>query len=586
MAARTGPQSLHAFTLRANEPVVHTFARTPSFAWNPVAGALSYEFELATSTGFSEGGIVWSKGGLKSPAAALPLSLPWITGNPYSLYAHVRAVTRKGATSWSTAFGFNMRWTAIPAPLTPASPGLLRWTNVPGANAYQVWLVDAGKWFTVRSNMADEREYYTFHQDPAYSGVVHWRVRPVRLLYGETDNGLPSASYGPWSPIYANYNPPFAPGPLTALSTVSNVVSDAAGTRSHEIMPAFLYSGNTNIWNLTNEVYRVEVFTDEDCLNTVFRGAITGAPAYMPRPTGPLALPADITGLNSARSAFLPDGSEPASYSYDYLSVKSNESNVSAAPPSGGNPMLSGAKVDLWDSSWSGGRYYWTVMPVNIVAASTITTTLANAALSGDTTITVANGTGIGAGDALKVGSPVAENAIVQSISGNTVTLTTGLSAFHNAGEDVVRTGGGITYRDAELAQDACAAGRRLTFGKTSEPVVAGEIAPYASGLSPQGKLVAATTAKPRFYGQPLVAWQPLAGADQYEIQWSTRAYPWKTAGTQLTYGTSLTLPLTPGTWFYRVRGFDLLTIGSKPQMSWSNPVRVVVTKPRFRVVR
>jgi hypothetical protein len=25
--------------------------------------------------------------------------------------------------------------------------------------------------------------------------------------------------------------------------------------------------------------------------------------------------------------------------------------------------------------------------------------------------------------------------------------------------------------------------------------------------------------------------------------------------------------------------------MGSKPQMSWSDPVRIVVTKPRFRVV-
>jgi hypothetical protein len=56
MAARSGPQSLHAFTLRANESVVHTFARTPSFAWNPVAGALTYKFELATSNDFSESG--------------------------------------------------------------------------------------------------------------------------------------------------------------------------------------------------------------------------------------------------------------------------------------------------------------------------------------------------------------------------------------------------------------------------------------------------------------------------------------------------------------------------------------------------
>jgi hypothetical protein len=577
MAARTGPQSLHAFTLRANESVAHTFARTPSFAWNPVAGSVTYEFELATSKNFADNAIVWSTTGLKSPAVAVPLSLPWITGDPYSLYAHVRAITRKGATPWSTAFGFNMRWKAIPTPITPANAGLLRWSTVPGANAYQVWLVDVGKWFTVRSNMADEREYYTFHQDPAYSGVVHWRVRPVRWLYGQTDNGLPSVSYGPWSPIYANYNPPFATGPLTALSTISNVVSDASHTRVHEVMPAFLFSGNTSIGNLASELYRVEVFTDEDCLNTVFRGTITGAPAYMPRPTGPLALPTDISGVTGARGAFLPDGTEPPSYSYDYLSVKSNESDVSA----GG----SGAKIDLWDSDWPGGRYYWTVMPVNAVAATTITTTLANAALPADTVITLANGTDIVAGDALKVGSPVAENAIVKSIIGNSVTLSSGLSAFHNAGEDVVRPGGGITYREAELSQDSCAAGRRLAFAKTSEPIVSGEVAPYASGLSPEGKLVGASTANPRFYGQPLIAWQPLAGADQFEVQWSPKRYPWKTAGTQLTWGTSLTLPLTPGTWYYRVRGLDFFMIGSKPQMSWSDSVRLVVTKPRFRVL-
>jgi hypothetical protein len=589
--AASAPQALRAFTLRSNEAVVHTFARTPSFAWNPVRGARSYEFELATSKSFSDSGMIWSANGLKTPAVAVPISLPWMTGNPYSLYAHVRAVTPKGATRWSAPFGFNMRWTSVPTPITPAYPGMLRWTPVAGANAYMLWLVDAGKWFTVRSNMADEREYYTFHQDPAYSGVVHWRVRPMRWLYGKTDNGVPAVSYGPWSPVYSSYNPPFATGPLSSLATVSNVISDAGNTRSHEVMPGFVFSGNTSIWNLTNELYRVEVFTDEDCLNTVFRGAITGAPAYVPRPTGPLALPTDVSGITGARSSFLPDGAEPDSYTYDYIGVTSNESDAPSGPPSGGGTglppanVVPGAKVDLWDSNWAGGRYYWTVMPVNAVAATTLTTNLAGNALPGSTTILVANSSGIAPGDALRIGSPVAENGVVKAVAGNTITLASGLSAFHSAGEDVVRPGGGVTYRETELTQDACAAGRRLSFAKSSEPVVTGTQAPYASGLSPEGQLVAASSSKPRFYGQPLVAWQPAAGADQYEVQWSAKRYPWKTVGTQLTWGTALTLPLSPGTWFYRVRGLDFLMTGSKPQMSWSDPVRLVVTKPRFRVV-
>jgi hypothetical protein len=33
------------------------------------------------------------------------------------------------------------------------------------------------------------------------------------------------------------------------------------------------------------------------------------------------------------------------------------------------------------------------------------------------------------------------------------------------------------------------------------------------------------------------------------------------------------------------VRGLDFMMAGAKTQMSWSDPARLVVTKPRFRVV-
>jgi hypothetical protein len=588
--AATTPQGLHAFALRADEAVSHTFSRTPSFAWSPVSGAKSYEFELATSKRFTESGIVWSTEGVKSPAVAVPVSLPWMTGNPYSLYAHVRALTRKGPGPWSAPFGFNMRWPSVPTPQLPAYPGLLRWNKVPGASGYMVWMVDSGRWFTTRSNMADEREYYAFHQDAAWTGTVHWRVRAMRWLYGDTDNGIPSVSYGPWSPVYANYNPPFATGPLTALATVSDVISDATNSRTHDTTPAFIYSGDTSIWAQPSELYRVLVFTDEDCLNTVFRGAIVGSPAYVPREIGPLAMPTDVNSITDARTHFLSFGAEPESKTADGLDVKTNEMDTVAASDNShtGLPVsqvVNAAKVDLWDSDWDGGRYYWTVMPVDEVPDSAISTTLANPSVSGATVITVANSTGIGPGDTLLVGTP-AEKAIISSVVGNSVTLASGLSADHAAGEPVVRPSGGVTYQDAELTQDACAAGRVGTFAKSSDPVVTGHAdRPFASGLSPAGKLSSARSSKPSFYGPPLVAWEPLVGADQYELQWSRTLYPWRTTGSQLTYGTSLTLPLSPGTWYYRVRGLDYLMTGKKPQLSWSDPVRVVVTKPRFRVI-
>src|ERR671925_1263434 len=54
------PTGLRGFLLRPNEPVAHTFPRTPAFAWNPVRAASCYEFELATSRTFEDSTIVWS----------------------------------------------------------------------------------------------------------------------------------------------------------------------------------------------------------------------------------------------------------------------------------------------------------------------------------------------------------------------------------------------------------------------------------------------------------------------------------------------------------------------------------------------
>jgi hypothetical protein len=582
-AADKPPTGLHAFLLRSNEVVTHTFSRTPSFGWDPVPGARRYQFELATGPNFSDNSIVWSTNNAPAPTVAVPISLPWITGQPYSLYAHVRAVTRQGPSRWSAPFGFNMRWPAIPAPIRPDRPGLIRWTPVAGANGYAVWMQDpakpsTSKIFTTRLNMADEREYYTFHQDPAWTSTVVWRVRAMRLLYGETQNGLPSVSYGPWSPVYINSNPAPASGALALHSTVTNVVSDAAHVRIHESMPAFLYGGDTLANGTRHDLWRVEVFTDSDCLNPVFRGAVTGSPAYVPRDSGPLAMPADVTSEKKAWSDFLASGVEPDGLTVDGVTFKTNELDVAQ---NGG-----AAKVDLWDSSWAGGRYYWTVMPVDAVPDDALETVLAAPTLPGDTSILVTDSTGIGAGDPLLVGPWPGEHAVVTDVTDNTLTLKSALTGIHTAGEDVLRPSGHLTYWDAELAQDACAADRVLAFGKSTPAIVTGQRGPYASGLSPGGKLVAAVHGSPKFYGTPLVAWQPIASADEYEIQVSRTKYPWRTRGSLVTPATSAMLHLTPGTWYYRVRGLDSLMTGSHPELSWSAAVKIVFTKPRFKIVR
>jgi hypothetical protein len=541
-AALPAPTGLKPFLLRADEAAVHTFPRTPSFAWRPTRGATRYEFELASKRSFAEGSLIWTSASLKMPTAAIPVALPWMTGSPYALWAHARAVTRKGVSKWSAPFGFNMRWTNIPK-ADSSPPGLVRWQAVEGATGYHVWFLGPNKRIATKTNVADEREHWTFHQDPSWTGAVRWRVRAVRSKIGATVNGLPAVSFGPWSQVYVHLNPPMAAGSTMSLFTMAADAYSAQAT-PFRLMPALSYNGNVALNDEFNpgtqrELYRVYITTDVDCVNVVYRGSITGAPAWAPRTTSGLVLPGNNSELLLARNAWLVgDGKNGKTFSVDNAPITENESLRDAGAGSGGSGGSGGGSdegasgkdkvedaslepplVDLWDNGWPENRYFYTVVPVRM--------------------------------------RPSASDANV------------------------------IEYQDTELPQDVCAAGRVFTFGKLSEAVVAAAgAAPYVSGLSTSGRLFTATRAKPSVYGSPLVAWRPALGADKYEVQWSRKAYPWAKVGSIETPSTSVNLPLTTGRWYYRVRGISLALPAGGRQMTWSNPVALRVAKPIFKIVR
>ena len=83
----------------------------------------------------------------------------------------------------------------------------------------------------------------------------------------------------------------------------------------------------------------------------------------------------------------------------------------------------------------------------------------------------------------------------------------------------------------------------------------------------------------------PIVAWRPVVGATEYEIQWSRSAYPWRRQGSTRTVATSTVLQLPAGVWYYRVRGLNSAQVGT-PAMTWSAPVAVKVVRPTFRISR
>jgi hypothetical protein len=548
------PKGLHGFLLRPSEPVTDTFSRTPAFAWAPARGAACYEFELATSRTFGESSLVWSNvstdaqsgkhcrpvkakfpqatepaaedaegeeaeavvvetiAPIKIPAVSVNLVLPWFTGKPYALYAHVRSVTTQGASGWSRAFGFNMRWEDTPVPL-PSKPGLVRWTPIDGATGYEVWYGAPGKLINkiaqTHTNVADQRDLYTFHLDEAWWRTVEWRVRAVRQVVGALPNGLPAVSYGPWTGTYTTTNPGWTSGKLRVGFAVSDQVSSATSVGPHQLMPALTFTGDQALDGTTFRLFRTYAFTDRDCVNVVFRGSVVGSPVFAPRVNGPLALPRNQDELDRALFEVLPNAeSETAkTYTADTFPLTSNETF-------GEDRTL--LRIDLPDLDVRSTRYFWTVVPVVI---------------------------------------------FVNPDSGE------------------------FEYWDYESPQDACQSGRVATFGKDSKPADTTAGTPFVSGLAPNGRLLAQAGARPVVYSAPLVAWRPVVGASQYEVQWSRVKYPWRKRGSKKTYATSAVLKLSPGIWYYRVRGLNAAQVGT-PAMTWSAPVGVKVARPTFQISR
>jgi hypothetical protein len=624
------PSALRPFLLSPGEAPTHVFPRTPSFAWSPVRNAAFYEFELATSNTFNEGQIVFATNTLRAPTVSVPVALPWLTGRPYALYAHVRAIAPSGATSaWSAPYGLNMRWSAVPTKLPGTQyPGLVQWTPVDGASAYDVWFDEPNKIVRTKTNAADEREYYTFHQLAPWPDVVHWRVRAVRKTYGDLPNRLPTVSYGPWSALQTSVNSPFATGPLQDVAAVSDTTTTDTPT-VHRLTPAFVFKGNQvtanpDIPGKPAPLYRVYVFSDSDCVNVIFKGALVGSPAYAPRMTGPLQYPAQRGALFSSQG-YLGDGLEGKTFMADSSRIQTTESDKAQIPPSTpptvpdpsetapppeatqplpSTPVETGAPVDLWDSGWPNGRYYWTVVAAEPRLGANLTSYLSAPAHAGDMSVVVNSTLGFGAQAQIGDGA-TAEAVLIDKLLGNVATLQTPLLYNHPTHDRFFVPSEAVEYHDLEMPQDACAQGRVQAFGKTNEPAVTRSGAPYVTGLSPTGRLVQATGARPAFYGSPLVSWKPALGADEYQVQWSRSRYPWRPVDPltkeryeKLTFATSALLdravigqngasrgPLPPGVWWYRVRGLDFALPGTARAMSWSKPVAVRITKPKFSVV-
>jgi hypothetical protein len=580
------PAGLRAFLLRADEPLTHDYSRTPSFAWRPVAllGG-HYQFQIATSKSFQDGTLVFKDMSVSQPAETVPRQLPWMTGSPYALWARVRWISKTGtkATPWSGAFGFNLAWAAgeVPAQM-PAPEGLVRWTPVGGATAYEVLYPDLvpAMSFQTTTNVADEREFFTFHNALGYA-TIHWRVRAIRDVgqFQSSTNGLPAVSYGPWSPVYTTVNAAQTPGTLHPTDTVSDSWDTAGKPGSaHQLTPGFAWAPSAPVISEGidpgSSLYRVYIFSDKNCVNRIFTGSVVGSPAWAPRSVGgPMPLPGDTKSLGEDESAppyLTGPGSEGTTLDVAGAKVVSNETagsqvGSSANSSSAGAAAGAAAGVDLWDSGWPSGRFYWTVVPVSV--QFTKIPTASSSSPSGASGASGASGP-TGASGASGASGP-------SGASGASGSSSTGSQA--------------VAYHDMAVPQDSCQSGLGMSFGKVSEPAVTRSGKPFLSGVSPTGRMVAAAGANPIVFAEPIAAWQPVVGASKYQVEMSRTLYPWHATKRVGTPATSVVLPVTKydaGIWYYRVRGFnEALPVGARA-MAWSDPVRVRVTGNRIAVLK
>ncbi len=549
------PKSLHAFVYRADErvPSDHTYALMPAFAWSAVQGARVYDLELATSKSFADATTIY-RNEYQAPVASIQEQVPWMTGHPYALWVRVRVHAGSRTSAWSQPFGFNTAWQDVPA-AEPAPEGLLRWTPVSGATGYDVWLMNASGWnlhFSTLTNVADEREYWTFH--PQLAATIKWRVRAVRVVNGPgtLPNGIPVVTNGPYSPVYTTTtSAQIHGGTITPIEAVSDTTSTPAAVNPHQLTPGFAWTGDTDVLGDRSSLWRVYVFSDRGCVNPVLTGSVVGSQAWAPRDIDPLTLPADTDAMALATAGnFTGWSAQSKTFAADEEAVNASESTtVAGSASTGGTLSTSGGTsnsatpdraVSLADNGWPQGRYWWTVVPVAVV----------------------------------QVPPPPSASGSSSSSSGG------------KSGKPAAIP---LEYHDMALPQDLCSAGAVWPFGMQSAPITTTTETPYASGVVKGNRVVSAASRTPSFQELPVVTWKPAMTAVTYEVQLSRSKYPWNLAKSLTSVVPSAVLPLTRkdvGTWYYRVRGVNPDLTGPAQKLAWSKPTAIKISGDRFVVVK
>jgi hypothetical protein len=363
---------------------------------------------------------------------------------------------------------------------------------------------------------------------------------------GSLPNGIQVVNHGPYSRTYTTAaSGAFSGGKVRPIAAVSNVESTLSSASAHQLTPGFAWAGTIDALGHSSSVglWRVYVFTDKQCVNPVMTGSLVGSPAWAPRSSDPLNMPATPQDLDAFTAGAFPGyGAQGNVFTADFDTPSPSESiaagSASAAagapapaattPPTGSSSSTVAQRlVSLPDNGWPEGRYWWTVVPVEAVDVAPASASPGSA--------------------------------------------------------------GKLEFHDLSLPQDLCAAGQVWSFGMQSSPITTTAQTPYASGLVNSSRVVSAVKGTPSFRELPVVTWEPALAAYSYEIELSRQVYPWVAVWKQASVVTSAVLPLKKsdrGTWYYRVRGVNPNLTGPGQKLAWSKPVAIRITGDIFKILK
>jgi hypothetical protein len=261
-----------------------SFEAIPPFAWSPVPGADSYQFQVAADQNFNSPVLGQGEGSFttKNTRATLKKTLP---NGRY--WWRVRATTKKGETSpWSNPRSFIKSWTAIPSSQTPApgypftfpaSPMTLGWSPVPYAASYMFSLASDPALANIVVNNGQPVQTWATNYVPVFnllpSGTYYWNVVPVD---SEGNRGTPSpVSSFTWSwpsttttrvtdlmDAQEMFDPQFSwdpvPGATKYEVEVNSSIDFAPGskvccaqlTTSSSLAPTVVFRDNTYYWRV------------------------------------------------------------------------------------------------------------------------------------------------------------------------------------------------------------------------------------------------------------------------------------------------------------------------------------------------